>query len=292
MSTKWILINVVLLAICAALGWQLRAAIERFRAENQISAVQPRDSKLKAGQEPAIPAPAAPKAYVTADFDVVPNKNLFSEYRAREEKVETPVVIETPPLTVKPVLVGITLMGNQRLAAIVDPSSQSAGRKTQTRKVGDSFQGYIVTDITETTMVLESGTRREVIPLYDTSKRGQPGGKTPIVATRVVSFGAGAGGASGMQAGASPAPSSLPASAAQARRGVVDGPPPQPGSSPGVVGTSGGAVRTTQGSQTTTPGRSTTGTQAPAWNEGTDTQGRRVIRTPFGDIVRDKPPSP
>jgi hypothetical protein len=188
-------------------------------------------------------------------------------------------------LQIKPILVGVTVSGSQRLASIIDPTAGQGVRRSQTRRVGDNFQGYTIVEISDTQLVLENGSRREIIPLYDTSKQRKGGGKTPILTTRVVSFGAG-----GSAGGAAAAPV---ASAGVARPGQTpvaqpagSAAPPQPASVNAQP-----TVRTSipppqQTRQTPSPGAQ------PAWNERTDDQGRRVIRTPFGDIVRDKPPNP
>ncbi len=295
MSKNLIAANVLLLVVAGLLGWQLHGSIKRFNAENDISRIQPfRDVKtipVDQGLAPAKP----PRQYNAGEFDVIPAQNLFSETRAREEKAEAAAAAapETPPLDVKPVLVGITITGPQRYALIIDPSSTATGRKTQRRKLGDSYRGYTITDIDDNKMVLQHGNRREVIPLFDGSKHPTSGGKTAILATRVVSFGtggSGSGGGLGVVAAAAP-PGQVPARVAATGQ-------PQAGVNT-VVGASqaaaqqggqSGVARGTPQQQTTrqTPGASGA---SPAWNERTDDQGRRVIRTPFGDIVRPEKPN-
>jgi hypothetical protein len=121
--------------------------------------------------------------------------------------------------------------------------------------------------------------------LFDSSKRPTQGGKTPIVATRVVAFGA----PTAAQAPAAPVRSNAAANVGTPARPAAA----QPGStvttvvSPAQATANQGNARATQAQQ----GRQAPGAAQPAWNERTDEQGRRVIRTPFGDIVRpEKPP--
>jgi hypothetical protein len=280
MHKKWIAVNLALLVATGAAGWQLRTSIRSFWDANDLSRLQPRDPKGKGGED-GLPRPAAVRTYTVPEFAAIPGQNLFAETRSRDEKVETPVVQETPPLANKPLLVGVTISDSQRLAAVVDPQvNQPAGavRKSQTKRVGDSYQGYTITDITSSAMVLELGTRREVIPLFDPAKRPQGGGKTNIAATRIVAFGAGSGG--GAPGGAPVVATGAPARAAA--------------TAPAVANVGGGSAAATAKPQTPQPGitRQTPGapTAATPWNQSTDGQGRRVIRTPFGDIVRDEPP--
>ena len=270
MKRNWIAANLVLLVITGLLVWQLRMSIDRFRVANDLSRLQPvQDLKQKMGQDSSGLAPfQPPKRYSAAEFAIIPEKNLFSETRAKEEKVETPVVQEVPQLQVKPVLVGVTISGNQRLAAIVDPSRSAGPRKSQTKRIGDTYQGYTVTDITHNQMVLEYGSRREVIPLFDNSKHGGGGGKTTIQPTRIVSFGAGGGGGG---------------SAVAARAGGPGG--PQIGGATGA-----NPKANPQQAKQQPPGAQPAPAAAPAQpaipGETTNDKGQRVIRTPFGDIVR------
>ena len=79
------------------------------------------------------------------------------------------------------------------------PVVSSPTRTTQTPQVnqsiqvmtiGDVYQGYKLTQINPDNIVLERDQAMEIIPLHEGAKQGQ-GGKTPIVATQVVSIGAG-----------------------------------------------------------------------------------------------------
>ncbi len=281
MTRKWIFINVVLGLVAALLAWHLRGSIREFSAANDPARIQPgRDIKKSTGAE-VLPPLKTPRPYDPSDFQVIPAQNLFSESRAREDKSDAAPVQEAPPLTVKPVLVGVTFVGNQRMALIVDPSASGPGRKTQTKRPGDSFQGYIITDISENRMVLENGARREIIPLYDGSKRPTQGGKTPILATRVVSFGAGA-----TQVGVTPV--RTVATAVVQPRPVATQPTVVPAAQPaGAAAPEAGIVRATPQQGRQVPG-APQGSTSPG--ERTDDQGRRIIRTPFGDIVRPNRP--
>jgi hypothetical protein len=117
------------------------------------------------------------------------------------------------------------------------------------------------------------------------------------MATRVINFGGGGGGAAGTgQPGAG-----VVAVGGSARPQGTPGQPPSvnqifgsPQTAPPGAAPQGNAAR----SGPTQPGRQTpgNGTQGatpaqppPAWNERIVEQGRRVIKTPFGDIIRDKP---
>ncbi len=109
---------------------------------------------------------------------------------AKKIKVEILAPPEPPPLAQKPILVGVTI-DTQPRASIIDPTvPQGRDRRAQIKRIGDVYQGYTITEISPERMVLESGTRKEIIPLHEGTKRGQQG-KTPILSTRVVPFGGG-----------------------------------------------------------------------------------------------------
>lgn len=281
MTKNWIAVNVVLLIIACLLGWQLKVSVNHFDAANDLAKLQPvQDLKQKLTLEGGIPPLQPPRDYNAAEYGIIPEKNVFAATRAREkdDKPDAAAVPEVSPLVQKPVLVGVTIVGNQRMASIIDPTNPSGGRRTQTKRLGDVYQGYTITDITENQMILESGNRREVIPLHDGAKRSAQGGKTPIIATRIVNFGgAGVAGGTAVAAGTPPVP----------------GPSPRP-TTPSTATTSTGAARSSQSSiRSVSPQQGQGGgNAAQTWNEGTDSQGRRVIRTPFGDIVRDNKPNP
>ena len=277
MTKKWIAITLLLFVATGLLGWQLYVSVLRFNAENDLSKIQPvQDIKQKIVQDKSLPRSAPSVNRTPVEFAVVPENNVFSESRTREEKADSAAALEPPPLTQKPILVGVSIVDNQKRASIIDPSSPAQGRnrRSQTKRIGDVYRGYTITDITPNHIVLESGARKEIIPLHEGSKR-QQGGKTSILSTRVVPIGGGTvtGGMPVMVVGASPVSGrtvTTPVSASASAN------IPQPV----VVGVP-GAVQ-----QRTPPTNVTPTPQPQLPTTETDAQGRRIIRTPFGNIVR------
>jgi hypothetical protein len=230
--------------------------------------------------ESPLPKLAPARGYSAAEFSIIPEKNVFSYSRSREEKVEDTVSSEPPPLAQKPVLVGVVLSDIQQTATILEQpgSSQGQNRRAQIKRVGDFYQGYTITSISSDRIVLENGARREIIPLHEGSKRAR-GGKTPILSTRVVPIGAGTAGggtlvstvSGGTGAARTATPVSVPAAASSG----------QPVGGQTVVT----PARQTPVTIQQQPQAQATEQQAPS-AQSTDTQGQRVIRTPFGTIVR------
>jgi hypothetical protein len=291
MTKKWIAVNLLLLVIAALSGWQLRRAVLQFDAQNDLAKIQPSQSikkQMAQDQEKAVPKLVAGQTYNPAEFTVIPEKNVFSESRSKEEKVpEDAAPPEPPPLTQKPILVGVTMIDSQYRASIIDPGSpqekNERSRRSQIKKVGDVYRGYTITSISSDRIILESGTRKEIIPLREGSKKGRSG-KTAILSTRVVPFGG--GGTTGgtpvaiVGGGAPPRTASAPGIgrptvpiAAAEPAGSAETPAPASASAARDSGPQPApAVRTAPA-----PGAS----RSP-----TDSQGRQVIKTPFGDIVR------
>ncbi len=275
MTKKWIAINVLLLAIAGLLGRQLYVSILAFNAKSDLSKIQPvRNIRQNVGQENPLPALAPPKPYLPGEFSMIPEQNLFSESRGKEDTTEVAAPPPIPPLTQKPILIGVTIVDDQKRALIIDPggSPQDKTRRTQVKRIGDVYRGYTITDISPDRMVLESGPRREIIPLHEGTKRSKEG-KTPILSTRVISFGGGAssgGTRVGSGSGGAPARTttvavgSSPSPAAVGQPAAIQPPTGQPrtGSSPQIP----------QTQRQTVP--------------RTDSQGRQIIRTPFGDVLR------
>jgi hypothetical protein len=278
MSTKWIAVNLVALSVVILLAWRLHISVDRFNAENDLTKIQP-VMDIKEAMAPDVGLPLLPpmQNYDAARFSDIAEKNVFSEFRTNEELVQA-AAPETPPLAQKPVLVGVSLSGDQRLALIMDPSNQQA-RRAQTKRIGDTYQGYTITQITADQIVLESENRREIIPLHEGTKRQQKGGKTAILSTRVVSFGEGASSGGTPLAGATPARSTVQT---QVQPAAI----PRPAAAPAAIQAN---VAPAQNRPAAAP-VATPAVQSQSPYTSTDSEGRTIIRTPFGDIVRPAQP--
>ncbi|MBZ5498534.1 MAG: hypothetical protein LAP85_19225 [Acidobacteriia bacterium] len=275
MTKKWIAINLMLLLGAGLLSWQLYVSAQRFNAENSLAKLEGMPAaKKKSAPEAALPAQQPVKKYSDAEYGIIPAANLFAESRKPEEKTDTPAPEPPKKLDNPPILVGIVVSGSQRVAMINDPTAPNVPgtRRTQTMRVGDNYRGFVVTDITQNGMVLESGPSREVVPLFAPGKSPQQG-KTPILATQVVNFGPG-------QA-RSPGGAAVVTSAAAGRTTPISSPAPTAGSRPAQPQTPAQQRGSAQATQ-----------QAPAIqfqqptqlypNQYIDAQGRVMTQSPFG----------
>jgi hypothetical protein len=269
MTKKWVAINLLLLAFGGLLGRHVRDLIVQSKRANKPDLIQPKDPR--ALQDKTLPPPAPSKDYIPTEFSIIPEKLIFSETRSnKEEQIAPAPVPEIPPLAQKPILVGTSISDNQQRALILDPTvAQDKGRRAQLKRIGDTYQGYTITRITAENIVLESGTRKETIPLHEGSKRAK-GGKTPIQPTRIVSFGGSSGGGPGGAPGGGPgAPRTIGGSQ------VALTSPNTPQLPAGQPNPAAGAIPAVAPQPQQSQPRNVI--QTPAG---------RVIRTPFGDVPR------
>lgn len=282
MTKKWIAINLMLLLAAGLLGWQLKVAIKSFKVENNIAKIQP--ARKKTGPENVRPPAQPPQKYNEAQSSSIYDQNLFAQSRKLNDQTDANPQPETKTLQNPPILVGAMIAGSKKTALIIDTSSQSGIHRTQTMRVGDMYQGFTVTDITERNIVLEYGASREIIPLSDTSKPAQIG-KTPILATRVVSFGVQSGRGQGANAGGMAAFNGV-----NSRAGTTQNPVGARGNPQQVVpvqqsGAALGANQTAQ--QTAVPA-----SQGNLFsNQYINSQNQLVTITPFGEIVNQPTPA-
>jgi hypothetical protein len=279
-TKKWIAINLALLLAAGLLGWQLKVAIESFKAENNIAKIQP--AKKKTGSENVRTPAQPPQKYNEAQFSSIYNQDLFAQSRKLEDQAAASPQPETKTLQNPPILVGAVIAGSKKTALIIDPS-QSGIHSTQTMRVGDMYQGFTVTDITGQNIVLEYGASREIIPLSDTSKPAQRG-KTPILQTRIVSFGAQAGGGQGANAGGMAA-----FSGANSRTGAAQNPAAGRGNPQQVVPMQQPVV--SRGvNQPAQPAAAPAGQGNLFPNQYINSQNQLITITPFGEMVSQPAP--
>lgn len=277
MNKKWIAVSLLLLAIAAVLAWQLRESVRQFRRENDLSRIRAARTNRKPAQAKPEPAVDQARSYDPSEFMVIPENNIFSETRGRQDEAANALPAEPPPLAQKPILVGVMIMDAQRRASIIDPGLPQERRRAQIRTIGDVYRGYTITDITPEQIVLESGSRREIIPLHEGSKKNQAG-KTAILSTRVVPIGAGS-------ITATTGSSIVTGSAPPVRTGAAAPGAGTGGRSSGIQPV--GGMRGVPSAKTPTPTPTPPATQPPPnTGPGSGPQGSRVIKTPFGDIIR------
>lgn len=290
MTKKWIFINLLLFLTTCLIAWQLHVSVREFETENDLAKLQPvQDMKQQLAQETILPPLEKPQNYFPPEFAIISENNVFSDSRGQDEdKADDQATPDSSTLTQKPILVGIQISGDQRMASIIDPaegSSRNQSRRSTTKRVGDVYRGYTITEISPDHIVLENSSHREIVPLHEGSKSPQ-GGKTQILSTRVVSFGAGAasGGSPITVASTSTRESRTPQTSAIAQATETASERQQNARQNATAKISQAPANQPPAAQQQQPGQ-----QSPT--TGTDSQEMQIIRTPFGNIVRPPRPS-
>jgi hypothetical protein len=293
MAKKWIAINLALLAVAVLLGRELRRSVQEFTTENNPARIQPvADGKQAAAGTLTAPGDFHPNA----DYSIIADNTIFSDLRGNAEEEIATVAPAVPPLAQnqKPILVGTMMIDDPYQALMIDPTTplRNGRRYSETKRVGDSYRGYTITSIVDDQIVLENGARREVIPLHGDTRKSTPAAARQVAATRVVSIGPGGAGARGALTSVTsvrgvPAPPNAQPRPGQPVRNPQNAPvaagaagqirPPvvQPGDGVSVDG-----VNNAPGQVLQTPPNQQPKPPRPAQ------QGGRVIRSPFGDVIR------
>ena len=178
----------LLLAIAAFAGYQLYDSVQQFEAVNAIENIRP-PAQTGAGNE-IIPPPQQEKRYSPMDFAVIPDKNVFSETRTREDSTEETAAGGTLPDSQKPTLVGVIVSGKQKVATLLEPGSRGQVGETILKKLGETYQNYRITEIEADHIILDGGDRKIRVELNDISQPA-PTRRTVNVATRVIPIGGG-----------------------------------------------------------------------------------------------------
>lgn len=172
MARRLIFLNLLLLAAATFLSYELYSSVRRFDEENDIAKLKAEALRKAAAKKSAPYAPAQPpehKPVNMAEFQLVADKNLFSEDRTSpKEKVQV-IVPELNPL---PLLLGVMISGEPQ-ALIQNPVRTAQGRpQSEIVKLGDMYQGYRVARITPEEVVLTygEGLRSYNLKLFDPNR--------------------------------------------------------------------------------------------------------------------------
>jgi hypothetical protein len=316
MAKKWILLDILLFVAVIWLGRELYQQYEQFKTKNDSARIETVSVDNQAAAK-AASGTAAENSIETpvrsdSDYSIISENTLFSDTRGVGDTTQAVPSQPVAPLNPRPVLVGTIMIDGQYTASVIDPqtaqAAQQRGGQTspETRRVGDFYRGYQITSIEAEQMVLENGGRREVIPLNRTARRTQQPARAATAAARVIPIGPGGGASGGVtitMAGtttvATPGravqnPAQNPAQSPAQNKPQpqqVQGAQAQPNQRvPVTITTPDGEVltmpvNTAPPATSAKPGQNQRPAQQP--QQGTGAQsGQRVIRSPFGDIVR------
>lgn len=281
MNHRLILLNLVLLIGCFYLARQIQQDFLTFRSEHNSGSIGTAEAKSEEKMRTFSTLASIPLA--AAAYEHLSSRNLFLENRNLSSQKESPVVEQVPQLNPKPVLIGVAKIGSQTRAVIRRPQSAQGKSVIQSLLMGDLYEGYKVTNISEKrvelTFTSASGQSvNQYLNLADPANRqaaASPIALTPVAAAQVIQVGGGSS-SSVNNAGISSVPAAQPGTVNPAAApNVAKAPAGAPGSASGQAAGSFSAA--SDANRTSQPLRR---------NEFIDAQGRRVVRTPWGDVVR------
>lgn len=164
-----LILNVLLLAIIAGLVVQIVSLW--WRAEAEVETVAPRESKAQRPELP--PVPHRPPAPDLANH--IAEKDLFDASRSAE-KAPTVTAVEAAPLPpLSLALLGVTVAAGAREALFKDQNQP----KPLWLREGEEFNGYKISRIDPTSVVLTTPSGDHVTLAINVEKGAHPGAVAP-----------------------------------------------------------------------------------------------------------------
>ena len=167
-----LVLNLLMVIGTAVLAEQLISGWEAFEETNSVE-------RLIGHVEPSQVGPADAAVWLEAgprpfpEFLIIAEKNLFTPQRGpeAEEEIE-PEEEKAPVLPMKPALTGVSRMNGKRRAFLTVYEGKKSSGKSLSVAIGDEVQGYRVSEITDTTVLLTWRDQEVLIDIFDT--KGAP----------------------------------------------------------------------------------------------------------------------
>ncbi len=163
-----LILNVLMVIGTAVLAEQLISGWEAFEETNSVERLV---SNVEPGQGGAadvgVALEAGPRPF--PEFLIIAEKNLFTPQRGpeAEEEIE-PEEEKAPALPMKPALTGVSMMNGERRAYLTVYEGKKSSGKSESVAVGDEVQGYRVSEISDTTVLLTWRDEEVLIDIFDT----------------------------------------------------------------------------------------------------------------------------
>jgi hypothetical protein len=284
MRRKLVFINIVLLVLVVLVAVLVRSEWRQYRRSNDVTKIRAAagPKSIQAAQSSAS-TPPLPQAGV---FNVIFERNLFSPNRSEFEPPEPPPpeAPKTPVMPGKVTLLGVTVIGEKKIAFIQEPQT-NAPPQNRSVQVGDSVMGFgKVSEIRPDALAFTWGDVVETVQLFDgDSGPRAKAAAAQVLQTNVVSIAGGKGGKKG--ATIAPAPPGTPGAAPSIQIATVGG------AGLGATGIQGRGTNTMrpgqQGGVGGNAGSINPGLQQPALQ---NPQNQGYTQTPFGRIPTRTPP--
>ena len=178
---KILLLNLLILAGILVCTQQLISGWQRFEASQNLDQVM-RDLLSKPNLVTEESSDLVAQAELQHDFLVITDRDLFRPDRRPESVDEAEAGPETAPeFPKKPKMSGVTERDGQRLALLTIFNTPKGSGETSEVGLGAVVQGYVVTEITDTTLTLTWNDQNVIVDMLDSepspTKKIAPPGK-------------------------------------------------------------------------------------------------------------------
>lgn len=166
-----LVMNVLMIIGTAVLAERLISGWEAFEETNSLERLV---GHVEPGQQtPAVVIDLEEEARPFPEFLIIAERNLFTPQRGPESEEEAEPEEEKPPvLPMKPALIGVSMMNGERRAFLTVYEGKKSQGKSRSVAIGDDVQGYKVSEINDTTVLLTW--RDQEVIIFDTKGAPQP----------------------------------------------------------------------------------------------------------------------
>lgn len=182
MTTKFVALNLLLVAALGVVGWQAKTHWDEAQARRRASL----GAKIAPAVAPAVAPAPKPEEPAAAKYVDVAQKNLFAKDRNPNVIIDPPAVTEKPkPMPPLPVLYGVMGLPSGMRALMAEKS----GAGTKPVQAGDRIGEFKILSLDAQNIVLEWDGKpisRKVDELIDRTSARDAGGAGPVAAAPVV----------------------------------------------------------------------------------------------------------
>lgn len=195
MSRRIFLINLALLGAIALCAQQLISGWQEYRSESTLQELVQLETEEAVAELPSF-RQAEPVAAPFPDFMVIYERTLFSQDRQMEaEALEQAEVPQPPQFPKRPQMKGLASIGGET-RALMTLFANAGDNSGESRMVGsgDMVQGYVVHEITPTTVTLRWNDHHEIIDIMDAeaTQDGQSKTEGRSMAVNIINIGSAA----------------------------------------------------------------------------------------------------
>jgi len=182
MLRRFVLFNLLLIAVLAAAVWRLRHNVTAFSNGHQVSGIRPETEKPlpKASEVMALPA--------KQDWTDIATRNPFSFDRNDVTLTVTPAGAQQPRKP-KPFLFGVIMLGADRIAMLAPGDGPS--RTSRPVRVGETIDGWVLDEIQEKSVTVRWEEVKESVIMNDPTAQpardySKTGGTTTTTLTNTI----------------------------------------------------------------------------------------------------------